>query len=202
MTARILVVILLAGLWAAAAAAQTVGGNDPNRPELVQDPYEYVSSKGEFKVTWPSGCGELTRRETADNPDVDPFEQVLVFNVYCDQNGRHGVGCAVTSIFNLKGQDGGMPGPPEVISRLEDQMKSLGVRIVRQQPIRKELPDGSVVEGLDIQAKEPEGPGEAWLRGLLHDGDVFLLSAWKVTGGLWGDAEFQDFFSSFEPVIE
>ena len=191
-----------ATLAAAAAAARQIGGDDPNRPELLTEPYEYVSDKGLFTVTWPSGCGELVRRESVEDPDVDPFEQVSVFNVYCDQHGEHGVGCSVTSLFNLKGPDGGMPVPEQVVSRMEDHMKKLGVQVVRQGPIGRNMPDGTRVEGLDIQAKDPEGKGEAWLRGLLYEGDIYLLSAWKLQGGLWSDPEYQEFFDSFAPLVE
>ena len=197
---RALRIILPAALLLASATASAqVSGIGENKPELITEPYEYVSQKGEFKVTWPSGCGELRRRENDGNPDVDPFERVVIFNVYCDQNGQHGVGCQVTAVFNLQGEDGAPAGPPQVVREMEEQMKTLGVNIERQQPIRREMPDGTVVEGLEILAREPEGSGEAWLRGLIHEGDVFLLSAWNMSGGLFADPEYQAFFNSFEP---
>ena len=187
-------------LLAAASASAQVAGVGENKPELITEPYEYVSDKGEFKVTWPSGCGELTRREKVSDPDVDPFDEVFVYNVYCDQRGQHGVGCGIMVIFNLKDADGGPAGPTEVVARLEEHMKLLGVNVEKQHPIRREMPDGTVVEGLEIRAREPEGAGEAWMRGLLHQGDVFLLSAWNMSGGLFGDPEFLTFFNSFEPL--
>ncbi len=200
MKARLLRLMLPAVLLlATTGSAPQIGGAGENKPELITEPYEYVSDKGEFKVTWPSGCGELTRREKEDDPDVDPFEEVFVYNVYCDQRGQHGVGCAVAAIFNLKGADGGPAGPAEVVKRLEEHMKLLGVNIEQQQPIRRAMPDGTVIEGLEIRAREPEGAGEAWMRGLLHDGDVYLLSAWNMSGGLFADPEFLTFFNSFEP---
>lgn len=186
-------------LLASATASAQVSGTGENQPELITKPYEYVSQKGEFKVIWPSGCGELMRRENDGDPDADPFERVVVFHVYCDQSGQQGVGCSVTAAFNLKGEDGGPAGPAQVVSRMEDQVKSLGVKIERQQPLRREMPDGTVVEGLEILAREPGGSGEAWLRGLLHEGDVFLLSAWNASGGLFADPEYLTFFNSFEP---
>ena len=197
---RLRLMLPLALLLAATAARAQVGGVGENKPELITEPYEYVSDKGEFKVTWPSGCGELTRREKVNDPDVDPFDEVFVYSVYCDQRGQHGVGCAVMAVFNLKDADGEPAGPQDVVKRLEEHMKLLGVNVEKQQPIRRAMPDGTVVEGLEIRAREPEGAGEAWMRGLLHQGDVFLLSAWNMEGGLFNDPEFLTFFNSFEPL--
>ena len=205
MTLRFAIAALLAVLLAAAARAQQApppGDGPVNRPDLVTEPYEYVNDEGGFKVTWPSGCGELRRRETADDPDADPFEMVYVVNAYCDQFGEHGRGCAVTSIVNLKSADGGPPGPQDVVARMEEHLEALKVNIVSQTPLQKAMPDGTLIEGLDIRAKAPHGAGEAWLRGLLWEGQVFLLSAWNVAGGLWADPEIQTFFNSFEPLVE
>jgi len=207
MKTRLVICTMLLALGAAAGASAqsgpTIGGLDPNNPvnQLTQ-PYEYLSDEGGFRITWPSGCGQLRRRETADDPDADPFEMVYVFGATCDQFGREGRGCGVTSITNLKGADGGPPGPPDVISRMEEQLKALSVNVVNQTPVEKALPDGSVIRGLDIRAKPPRGAGEVWLRGLLYQGRIFLLSAWNRDGGLWEDPEIQDFFGSFAPLVE
>ncbi len=203
MTARLVCIAscLAVCLVAAPAVAQvTVKGE--NEPSLLTKPYEYTSQDGQFKVTWPSGCGQVVRRQSVPDPDVDPFDRVDVYTVYCDQNGQQGRGCAVTAIFNLKGKDGGMPGPQDVVSRMEEHMKELGVQVIKQAPLGRELPDGSKIEGLDILAAEPHGAGQAWLRGLLYDGTVYLLSAWNKQGGLWDDSEYVTFFNSFEPLVE
>jgi hypothetical protein len=194
--------ILVLMLTPAAAWAQKVQGTGENAPELITRPYEYVSDQGNFKVFWPSGCGELVRRDMIENPDADPFDQVQVFNVYCDQNKQHGVGCAVTVLFNLHDGEGRLPGPAQVVPRMENHLRTLGVVVAKQRPIRRDLAGGTRLEGLEILAQEPEGPGQAWLRGLIHEGDVYLLSAWKIEGGLFDDPEYVAFFDSFEPVIE
>ena len=208
MTSRIAIAALAAVLLAAAAPTRSQEGQPPrgdepvNRPDLVTEPYEYTTDEGGFKVTWPSGCGELRRRETADDPDADPFAMVYVFNAYCDQFGEHGRGCSVTSVVNLKAADGGPPGPQDVVTRMEEHLEALKVNVVSQMPIQKAMPDGTLIEGLDIRAKAPNGAGEAWLRGLLWEEQIFLLSAWNITGGLWSDPEIQAFFNSFEPLVE
>jgi len=210
MTKRATLALLIAFPLAVGAVAAmgsdtrpAIGGKDgQNAPRLLTEPYEYTSDEGGFKVMWPSGCGELRRREPNYDPDADPFEIVYVSNVYCDQFGQHGRGCAVTSIVNLKGPDGGPPGPAEVVSRMEEHMQTLSVNVVKQTAVQKAMPNGTVIEGLDIRAKPPNSGGEAWLRGLLYEGQIFLLSAWNIEGELWEDPEIQAFFNSFEPLIE
>ncbi|MFO7607893.1 MAG: hypothetical protein R6X35_01665 [Candidatus Krumholzibacteriia bacterium] len=197
-TALILVLILAP----AAAWSQQIQGDGENAPELITRPYEYVSDQGNFKVTWPSGCGELVRRDRIENPDAEPIDQVQVFNVYCDQNKQHGVGSAVIVLFNLHDEEGRLPGPAQVVPRMESHLQTLGVAIVEQHPIRRDMPDGTRLEGLEILAQEPAGAGQAWLRGLIHEDVVYLLSAWKIEGGLFDDPEYAAFFNSFEPVVE
>lgn len=192
--------VVLVLIAAAAGAQVTVQGD--NQPSLLTKPYEYTSQDGQFKITWPSGCGQLVRRQPNPDPDADPFERVDVYTVYCDQNKQKGQGCAVTTIFNLKGKDGGLPAPEDVVARMEEHMKNLGVAVMKQAPVGREFPDGSRIEGLDILAAEPHGAGQAWLRGLLYDGTVYLLSAWNRQGGLWDDPEYVTFFNSFEPLVE
>ncbi|MFN2371172.1 MAG: hypothetical protein ABR506_08470 [Candidatus Krumholzibacteriia bacterium] len=197
-TALILVLILAP----AAAWSQQIQGDGENAPELITRPYDYVSDQGNFKVTWPSGCGELVRRDMIENPDAEPFDQVQVFNVYCDQNKQHGVGSAVIVLFNLRDGEGRLPGPAQVVPRMENHLQTLGVAIVEQRPIRRDMPGGTCIEGLEILAQEPAGAGQAWLRGLIHEDVVYLLSAWKIEGGLFDDPEYEAFFNSFEPVVE
>ncbi|MBE0564450.1 MAG: hypothetical protein IH621_00705 [Krumholzibacteria bacterium] len=189
-------------LLASAAWGQQVGGTGENRPELITEPYAYVSDQGRFKVTWPGGCGELVRRDRIENPEADLPLQIQVFNVYCDRDRQHGVGSSVTVLWNLQGEDGGLPGPEQVVPRMENQLKTLGVVIAKQRPIRRDLADGTRIEGLEILATEPEGPGEAWMRGLVHGGDVYILAAWNINGGLFTAPEYVDFFNSFEPLVE
>ncbi|HPF69737.1 MAG TPA: hypothetical protein PLQ13_03625 [Candidatus Krumholzibacteria bacterium] len=199
---KTVIIIAAAALLAVAPASGQVSGTGDNAPELITAPYDYRSEQGQFSVTWPSGCGELRRREYPGDPKADPFERVSGYSVSCDQNKEHGRGCAVSVVWNEKSADGGMPGPEQVIARMEEHMRTLGVTIVRQQPIGRELADGTRIEGLEIQAARPDGAGQAWLRGLLYQGDIFLLSAWKLEGGLWDDPEFQQFFDSFTPLID
>ena len=56
----ILIILALAGV----AAAQEFQ-SDPDNPVVEkQEPYDYVSSEGEFRVTWPGGCGSRLRQST------------------------------------------------------------------------------------------------------------------------------------------
>jgi len=204
----VLTAALFALMGALPVSAQETGGNAApaapggNQPTELLEPYEYHSNEGEFNVTWPSGCGRLKRRSNVPDPDADPFEVVYLHNVSCDQGGENGHGCSVTAIFNSKGADGGIPGPPEVLAQVTSRLETFGVKVIRQGPLKRELADGSLVGGVEVQAADPQGTGQVWMRGLLHAGDIFILTAWKLEGGLWDDPEFQNFFNSFEPTVQ
>lgn len=195
-----LVVLIL--LLAFAASAQDFQ-NDPDNPIVEkQEPYAYVSAEGEFRITWPGGCGKLRRRNSIPDPEADPFDVVTVSHVSCERHGEEGTGCSVTSIFNQLSVDGGIAGPAEVVDRIEEALEKFGVRVVDQTPIVKELPSGEKIEGLDVRAVDTRNVGEVWLRGLLFNGDIYLVAAWNMAGGVWEDPQYQEFFATFQPGVE
>jgi hypothetical protein len=108
----------------------------------------------------------------------------------------------VATIFNQLNKDGGMAGPDEVIARLEEQLGRFGVRVVEQSPIARELEDGRRFEGLDLLAVDERNVGQVWLRGVLSEGDIYVLAAWKLAGDLFDDPDYREFFNSFLPGVE
>ena len=65
-----------------------------------------------------------------------------------------------------------------------------------------ELEDGRRFEGLDLLAVDERNVGQVWLRGVLSEGDIYVLAAWKLAGGLFDDPDYQEFFNSFLPGVE
>ena len=105
-------------------------------------------------------------------------------------------------LLNPRAPDGDIAGPAEVIDRLEEQIERFGITVVEQSPISRDLPGGRRIEGLDLRGRGAKGLGEVWLRGVLSNGDIYVLAAWKMSGGLWDDPEYQVFFDSFIPGTE
>lgn len=172
--------------------------------ELTEDPVLYEEANGEFQILFPRGCGKIVTR--ANEPDLFGGEQwediIQVSHVYCDRFQVEGEGCSVTAIFNSHGEDGSMAGPEQVIFRVQGVLSDFGADIVDQKAIRKEFDNGILVEGVEVMAKPEEGPGEVWIRGLLVDGDIYILAAWNKQGGAWGNRDYVSFFNSFQPWTE
>ncbi len=177
-------------------------GDDPDNLSVNQ--VVYTNEGGDFKITFPRGCGKLVTR--ANEPDLFAGEQwddiVQVSYVYCDRFQKEGEGCSVKSTFNLHGEDGEMAGPEHVVSRVESALKHFQAVIVKQEAVQKQFENGILVEGVEILAKPENSKGEVWIRGLLVQGDVYILTAWKDQGGLWEDPEYITFFNSFQPWTE
>ena len=197
--------ILLLGLLLPTLAWAQIGEVDPvqsadNPLVLGQNPVNFSSEEGDFRVTFPSGCGKtVTRVPSEDPPDVDGVPAVRVVASFCDRNQEKGEGCSVTSYFNVTNAEGGYPGSDQVVERVVRALETMKVSIRKQTHLRRELPDGTIIEGLDVFASDEAGVGQTWVRGLLHEGDIFILSAWKSTGGLWDDPSYITFFNSFQP---
>jgi hypothetical protein len=197
-----LALILLVALAAAAPAQVTTQTGQDNPATEITKAYVYESREGLFRTMMPRGCGEVRRRQYEPQRSADGEYIIESYAVICDQFKQDGAGCGVTAIFGLRSAAGGVPGAEEVVPRLEEQMRHYGVNVVRQTPLSRELPNGRRIEGLEILAAEPESSGQVWLRGLVYEERVYLLTAWKVEGGLWDDAEYQAFFNAFEPLEE
>ncbi|MCB1182370.1 hypothetical protein KDM41_02980 [bacterium] len=203
--AAIALVAALTALAAGPADAQLRKTNpDVGDGEIRSTPYRYASEEGQFQVTWPSGCGELKIRAN----DADPFaegeeaEIVLVQHVSCDQYGVEGEGCSVTASLDVRDRQGRPAGPAHVVSRVRKVLEAAGVKLVRQQAIKKEYPDGLKVEGLEVFGTAADGSGQFWVRGLLVYHDIYILSGWSARGDLWDNPEFQTFFNEFVPYTE
>ena len=172
--------------------------------ELSQDPVLFSNENGDFQILFPGGCGKIVTR--ANEPDLFGGEQwqdiIQVSHAYCDRFQEKGEGCSVTAVFNVQGEDELMAGPEHVISRVEGVLSEFGANVVSQKAIKKDFGNGIVVEGVEVMAKPEKGPGEVWVRGLLTDGDIYILAAWNKRGGLWGNPDYVSFFSSFQPWTE
>lgn len=196
-----LALILLAAPAAAAPAQVTPQTGQDNPATEITRAYMYESREGLFKTMMPSGCGEVRRRQYEPRRGDDGVV-IETYAVICDQFKKEGAGCGVTAIYGLRNAAGGLPGAEEVVPQLEEQMRHYGVNVVRQTPLLRELSNGRRIEGLEILAAEPEASGQVWLRGLVYEERVYLLTAWKIEGGLWEDPEYQAFFNAFEPLEE
>ncbi len=201
---RLIIIGLLLPTLSLAQASNIGNAESADNPvTLSTKPVLFSSAEGDFRITFPSGCGKTVTRVPADEaPDVDGQPGIRVTFTFCDRNQEKGEGCSVTSYFNVMGADGGYPGADQVIERMTLLLKSMNLAIREQSPLSKKLPDGTTIEGLDLLAAEPSGVGQAWLRGLLYEGDIYILSAWKNTGKLWDDSDYITFFNSFQPGAE
>jgi len=189
---------------AAAALAQDETPELPEGTALSDNPVPYVSETQDFQVVFPGGCGKLNVR--ANEPDLFGGETlddiVQVQYVYCDRNQEAGEGCSVTGIYNWHDEDGNPAGPDQVIRRVGETLAKFGAEIVEQKGVRRVYNEYTAVEGVDVRAKSPAGPGEIRILGLLSNADVFVLAAWNVEGGLYEDEQMMGFFDSFQPFVE
>jgi hypothetical protein len=208
--------IRLATILVALALAGTAFGQDPQSPprdpmELLPDgttlsenPVLYTSESDDFQVVFPGGCGQLNVR--TNEPDLwggETFDDIVqVQYVYCDRNQEQGEGCSITGIYNWHDQDGIPAGPDQVVRRVRETLAKFGAEVVSQNGVKRRYNDFYAVEGLDVQAKAPEGPGEIRVMGLLSDGDVYVLAAWNIEGGLTADEQMTGFFNSFQPFVD
>jgi len=172
-----------------------------NHLQPVEGPVSFASEEGGFRVIFPSGCAKVATRMKEDplgggGPMGARFTTVFVF---CDRNEEKGEGASVTSLFYNRDIDDNLATPKDVIEQLEFMLEQYGAKVVSQAPVRRQLDEDHFIEGLELKAQSPDGKSQVWLRGLLDNGDIFILSAWKVQGGLWDDPEYGTFFNSFLP---
>ncbi len=166
-----------------ALAAQGVLLNEAGRVET------YATAG--FEVYWPSGCGRLL----AGEPEVvDPTVR-QEFRYACDRFNTQGRGFSVYVLQNGRDENGGPPSPAMVVQHIEAALAQYGVRAERQRPL--EAPG---FEGVEVQAVQPAGKGEVWIRGLLVGPHIYVLTAWDTNGGIFEDPEIRDFFASFRLI--
>jgi hypothetical protein len=169
--------------------------------ELSMNPVTYTNEGGDFQIVFPSGCGKLVTR--SNEPDLFGGEQwdeiIQVNHVFCDRYQENGEGCSVTATFNLHSEDGSMAGPQHVIIRVQEILAEYGAKVISQDVIKKEYDNGIFIEGVEVKAKPDMGKGEVWIRGLIVEGDIYILTAWNIEGGVWENSDYITFFNSFQP---
>ena len=169
-----------------------------------RNPFTFTSPNEEFKVIFPSGCSKLVAR--SNEPDLfggETWDDIIqVQYVTCDRFGEKGEGCSVSSTLNWHSREGEPADSGQVIAQVEKALQQFGVQVLRQKSVRKEFGNSTVIEGVDVHAKNPELPGEVWIRGLLVDADIHIMIAWNEDGGLWDDPEYHAFFNSFQPFLD
>ena len=196
----VMTVLLLPSLVFAQGGDPQMDSSPENPTTLSEGPVSHTSLRGEFRVVFPPGCAKLVTKVPSDEPETrDGLPSVAVTLTYCDRYREKGEGCSVSSFFNVMSANGGPPGSEEVIERVVRVLDTMNVSISHEMPVNKQLPDGSIIEGLEVLASDPSGVGQTWVRGLLYEGDIYIMSAWKNTGQLWDDPDFQNFFNSFQP---
>ena len=168
-----------------AAAADTAAAEAPT---LQAAGYLRSHDEAGFEIFWPSGCGKINEQISSGATRSAAREFIYT----CDQEGEEGRGASVHVMLEAHDRDGDPPRPSLVVSMVERRLQKLGVRPERQRPLRDEN-----AEGVDVQAVEPDGVGEVWIRGLLMGDDIYLLAAWNREGDLFEDPETTDFFYSF-----
>lgn len=207
----ILAAAVLTLLTATAAAAQTtppdsnatVPGEVFSDNELrdVTGPVLYESADGDYRVTLPPGCAVYRERRpnSAGFADDNQTELTLTVHTSCDRSGYSNEGCSVSAFVDQDLDRGPAAEPGFVMKRIESTLQTFGVEILRQQPYRRQVTDGPLMEGLDVLAADPDRNGQVWVRGLLVEGDVYVLTAWRAHGELQNDPDFIRFFNSFVP---
>jgi len=196
---------LLAGSVLPVSASDPARDPEPeNELELSTRPILYQSETGEFQITFPTGCGKLVTRY--NEPDLFGGEQwaeiIQVNYVFCDRNQTEGEGCSINATYNLHREDGTMAGPANVIEGIKGIMQEYGVSPVGQVAMKKDFGNGIIAEGVEVRARAEIGPGEVLIRGLLIDGDIYLLAAWGQGGNVWENPDYLAFFNSFQPWVE
>ena len=173
---------------------------EENSVSLGEGPVEFVSSDGEYRVTFPPGCGKIVSKVPRwEGTDPAGKSVVMTYISYCDRFGQKGEGCSVTAFFNVTDENGGPAGPAQVVERIERMLETMKLPLLRQQPVGRTLADGTRVQGVDVLAGDQSGAAQGWVRGLLYNETIYLLTAWKNEGELARDPDFITFFQSFEP---
>ena len=200
----LLIVVTAATVPAAAQPDTSSAVSAQNQVTERNTPYHFSSSLGNFQVTWPGGCGQLkvrTNQLESGSGDKD-VEVVFVHHTTCDRVGSEGEGCSVTATLGATDGAGGPAGRKQVLTQVRKIIENFGVKIVDQRPLKREIDNGRLVEGVEVRGTGADGQGEFWVRGLLYDHNIYTLLAWSTQGDLWDNAEFQDFFNEFLPYAE
>lgn len=163
-------------------------------------PVFFESYAGDFNITFPSGCAKTRERiPVDDSPDVQKSTLPMAVHVFCDRQGHTGEGCSVSAYVDHDLNADPSGDPSFVMNRVQAILNKYGVGIFQQKPYHEVIENGPRLEGVDVLATDSENKGQVWVRGLLVEGDVYILAAWRSQGQLALDPEYVAFFDSFRP---
>lgn len=182
----------------AEAAPDLPGGHDevvPADPQSGGPPgaariagREVHHEEAGFRVFWPAGYGEVQVQDSGERTTYAAREFIYTI----ESGGRHGSGYSVRVMRHARGRGERAPDARRVVQHIEMTLKRFQVRTARQRPLEQ-----GAVQGVEVQAIQPGGPGEVWMRGLLVGTDIYLLLAWDREGGVFEDPAAEAFFASF-----
>jgi hypothetical protein len=141
-----------------------------------------------FRIFWPAGHGEVQEQDSGERTVYAAREFIYTI----ESGGRHGSGYSVRVMRHARGRGERAPDARRVVQHIEMTLKRFQVRTARQRPLEQ-----GAVQGVEVQAIQPGGPGEVWMRGLLVGTDIYLLLAWDREGGVFEDPAAEAFFASF-----
>ena len=206
---RLLCIGTLTAAWLGCAGAvlgqaADQGSEEPEIRSLdnpvteTTDSVRYQSLEGDFEILFPRGCSKIKERTPSGGFAEDTGGLLkMTVNVFCDRRNYTGEGCAVTAYIDPDLVAGPPADPAFVLERVRAILESFGVRMLDQKPYRQVVENGPLIEGVDVLAADPENKGQVWVRGLLIEGDVYLLVAWRTEGQLAADPDYVAFFDSF-----
>lgn len=171
-----------------AAAAADTAATAGSAPDIIERGFVSNHADAGFRVYWPGGCGRI-KEQVSDGATRRAHRE---FIYTCMRDGDDGRAVSVRVLHDARDVNGAPPSPPFVVALVEEQMARFKVRTRQQRPL-----EAAGVRGVEVQATDPGGAGELWMRGLLVGVDVHLLMAWSENGGLFDDPEIADFFASF-----
>ncbi len=182
----------------AGTGARPSGAQSFDKLPDVTTSVRFTSSEGRFSIIFPSGCAKVHSRLRVGGGSKSLQDANLVFT-NCDREGRENEGCSV--VVRLGAARGLDPAAAanEVLDHVKRVLAGYDVAPAAQTPVRRDFGPQGVVEGIEIFAHPQAGAGDVWVRGLLHDEDIYVLTAWKAAGGLAQDPAFPEFFQSFLP---
>ncbi len=187
----VLIAALAAFLAAGCGREQDRGeAGKPGPEEGAPEGVEMTTRAGEFSVVWPSGCDRLVTRRQEEQRTSTGTPPILY--VYCDRAGRENEGAGVRAHYQLSERTGQLPTPRTVVQMVEDEVRHFQARIVAQKPVQH-----GPLQGVQVLGRQAGGTGEVWIEGLLLGDSVYILTAWKGSGGLFEDPEYARFFESF-----
>ncbi len=197
---------IIAVAWLGVTAFNAVGQESDDLELSAEDntltestgPVYYESHAGDFNIRFPGGCAKTIERIPIDpDPDVEKDFILVAVHVFCDREGFSGEGCSVTAYV-----DDDVDTEPSVDSgfvgaRVQAVLATFKANVVTQKPYHLVIEDGPMMDGVDVLATGPENKGQIWVRGLLVEGDAYILTAWRSDGPLALDQDFVSFFESF-----